>query len=100
MPGDTLLCHRGEILAGIDPAWAPFVDGISLDAALAAIPVADVTPPPPLILEALRYGGPADVTVVILGQDPYDSADTATGLCFSTRPGRKVPESLNRIFGC
>lgn len=45
-----------------------------------------VTPPPRLIFEAFRYGDPADITTVIMGQDPYPTPGEAQGLCFSV-PG-------------
>jgi uracil-DNA glycosylase len=39
-----------------------------------------------------------DVRVVILGQDPYHGEGQAHGLCFSVRPGVKVPPSLANIY--
>lgn len=38
------------------------------------------------------------VKVVILGQDPYHGPDQAHGLCFSVKPGVKVPPSLVNIY--
>lgn len=38
------------------------------------------------------------VKVVVLGQDPYHQPDQAHGLCFSVRPGIKVPPSLVNIY--
>ncbi len=38
------------------------------------------------------------VKVVILGQDPYHGEGQAHGLCFSVRPGIKVPPSLQNIY--
>lgn len=38
------------------------------------------------------------VRVVILGQDPYHGAGQAHGLCFSVRPGVRVPPSLANIY--
>ena len=38
------------------------------------------------------------VKVVILGQDPYHGEGQAHGLCFSVRPGVKVPPSLQNIY--
>lgn len=40
----------------------------------------------------------ADVKVLILGQDPYHEPDQAHGLCFSVRPGTKIPPSLVNIY--
>ena len=49
----------------------PLLDEEKLDGALRAIPTKHCAPPPALIFESLRYGGPGDVAVVIIGQDPY-----------------------------
>jgi uracil-DNA glycosylase len=38
------------------------------------------------------------VRVVILGQDPYHGAGQAHGLCFSVKPGVRVPPSLMNIY--
>lgn len=38
------------------------------------------------------------VKVVILGQDPYHQPDQAHGLCFSVRPGIRIPPSLVNIY--
>lgn len=38
------------------------------------------------------------VTVVILGQDPYHTPNTAHGLAFSVNPGAKIPPSLQNIY--
>jgi uracil-DNA glycosylase len=38
------------------------------------------------------------VKVVILGQDPYHGEGQAHGLCFSVKPGVKVPPSLLNIY--
>lgn len=39
-----------------------------------------------------------EVKVVIIGQDPYHQPNQAHGLCFSVRPGIKVPPSLVNIY--
>ncbi|MDQ2877838.1 MAG: uracil-DNA glycosylase [Pseudomonadota bacterium] len=38
------------------------------------------------------------VRVVILGQDPYHGEDQAHGLCFSVKPGTRIPPSLANIY--
>ncbi len=38
------------------------------------------------------------VKVVIIGQDPYHGPGQANGLCFSVRPGIRMPPSLVNIF--
>ena len=45
---------------------------------------------------ALRLVEPADVKVVVIGQDPYPTAGHADGLAFSAARGR--PRSLARVF--
>lgn len=69
----------------------------ALEAFLAGEPGA-VFPPRGQIFAALQHTPPAEVKVVILGQDPYPTAGNANGLCFSVAPGRKVPASLKNIF--
>ncbi|ARD48729.1 uracil-DNA glycosylase [Sporosarcina sp. P37] len=39
-----------------------------------------------------------DVSVVILGQDPYHGPNQAHGMSFSVQPGMKLPPSLRNIF--
>ncbi|MGM4982046.1 MULTISPECIES: uracil-DNA glycosylase [Rhizobium] len=39
-----------------------------------------------------------EVQVVILGQDPYHGSGQAHGLCFSVRPGVRIPPSLVNIY--
>ncbi len=48
--------------------------------------------------QALNSTGFAKVSVVILGQDPYHGPGQAHGLCFSVRPGVRIPPSLLNIF--
>jgi uracil-DNA glycosylase len=36
--------------------------------------------------------------VLLLGQDPYPGKGLAHGLCFSVRPGTKIPGSLRNMF--
>jgi len=47
---------------------------------------------------ALNYTPLAQVKVVILGQDPYHGPDQAHGLCFSVKPGVRIPPSLQNIY--
>ncbi|MBL38254.1 MAG: uracil-DNA glycosylase [Xanthomonadales bacterium] len=59
---------------------------------------AEIYPPGGLIFNALDSTPPSRVRVVILGQDPYHGPGQAHGLCFSVRPGVRVPPSLVNIF--
>jgi uracil-DNA glycosylase len=57
-----------------------------------------VFPPPHEVFRALEATAYEDVGVVILGQDPYHDDGQAHGLCFSVRPGVKVPPSLANVY--
>jgi uracil-DNA glycosylase len=66
-----------------------------------------VYPPEADVFNALKYTPPGKVEVVLLGQDPYHDEGQAHGLCFSVRPGVRLPPSLvniikelNRDVGC
>ena len=54
-------------------------------------------PPGPDIFNAFAHTPFDAVRVVILGQDPYHAPGQAHGLCFSVRPGVRVPPSLDNI---
>jgi uracil-DNA glycosylase len=56
-----------------------------------------VYPPPDDVFAALHLTPYADTRVVILGQDPYHGPRQAHGLCFSVRPGVRIPLSLANI---
>jgi len=57
-----------------------------------------VFPPGSEIFDAFAHTPLPRVKVVILGQDPYHGEGQAHGLCFSVRPGVRVPPSLQNIF--
>ncbi len=57
-----------------------------------------VYPPKDEIFSAFRLTPLSKVKVVILGQDPYHEPNQAHGLCFSVRPGTKIPPSLVNIY--
>jgi uracil-DNA glycosylase len=50
------------------------------------------------IFRALQLTDFLDVSVVIIGQDPYHGLDEAHGLSFSVPQGIKIPPSLRNIF--
>lgn len=50
------------------------------------------------IFHALTTTHPDDVKCVILGQDPYHGPGQAHGLCFSVKPGVRIPPSLLNIY--
>jgi uracil-DNA glycosylase len=57
-----------------------------------------IFPRGPEIFSAFEHTPLERVKVVILGQDPYHGEGQAHGLCFSVRPGVKVPPSLQNIY--
>jgi len=57
-----------------------------------------VYPPPEDVYNAFRYTPLDEVKVFLLGQDPYPGAGQAHGLCFSVRPGVRLPGSLRNIY--
>lgn len=50
------------------------------------------------LFKALQLTDFDDVSVVILGQDPYHGDGEANGLCFSVSHGIQTPPSLKNIF--
>ncbi len=59
----------------------------------------DILPPASDIFTALDLTQPADVRVVILGQDPYPTPGHAHGLAFSVAPDvTPLPRSLGNIY--
>lgn len=57
-----------------------------------------VYPPEAEVFQAFHVTPFKDVSVVILGQDPYHGVNQAHGLCFSVRPPVPTPPSLSNIF--
>lgn len=57
-----------------------------------------IHPPGKFIFRALDECSFEDCRVVIIGQDPYHSPNTANGLSFSVNPQNKIPPSLQNIY--
>ena len=57
-----------------------------------------VYPPGNEIFKAFDKCAFENITVVIIGQDPYHGEGQANGLCFSVKPGVRNPPSLQNIF--
>ena len=57
-----------------------------------------IYPPTEDVFNAFRYTPLDRVKVFLLGQDPYPGAGQAHGLCFSVRPGVRLPGSLRNIY--
>ena len=58
----------------------------------------NVYPPVDQVFSALSFVGPREISVVILGQDPYHEHGQAHGLSFSVQPNVAIPPSLRNIF--
>ena len=58
----------------------------------------EILPPAPDVFNAFRATPLDRVRVVLLGQDPYPTQGHAHGLCFSVRPGVRLPGSLRNIY--
>src|SRR5262245_22280733 len=57
-----------------------------------------VFPPETDVFNAFTYTPYEKMNVLLLGQDPYHDDGQAHGLCFSVRPGVKLPPSLVNMF--
>ena len=57
-----------------------------------------IFPPSSDWFHALEVTPLDQVNVVILGQDPYHQPGQAHGLCFSVKPGVRIPPSLQNIY--
>jgi len=57
-----------------------------------------IFPPPAEWFAAFNKTPFSAVKIVILGQDPYHGPGQAHGLCFSVRPGVRLPPSLLNIY--
>jgi uracil-DNA glycosylase len=89
----------------IHPGWTDLVNtffasqsGLQLLTRLRQRLAAGATIYPPQPMRAFMHTAPADVRVLILGQDPYHGPGQAEGLAFSVAPGVKCPPSLRNIF--
>jgi uracil-DNA glycosylase len=75
------------------PYWADLAKFVSDERKRAT-----VYPPAADVFNAFRYTPLDKVKVLLLGQDPYPGAGQAHGLCFSVRPGVRLPGSLRNIY--
>src|SRR5262249_36465960 len=57
-----------------------------------------VFPPEDQMFAAFKATPFDKVKVVLLGQDPYHGEGEAHGMCFSVKPGVKIPPSLKTIY--
>ena len=84
--------------AALAPWGGPQALGAALPALREAYRSEPTFPPASHVWRALECCPPDDVTVVILGQDPYHGPGQADGLAFSVPRGQAVPPSLRNVF--
>lgn len=88
----------------VPPAWRSGVlercpaEELERIEAFLASEIEAVYPPAEQRFAALEPMAPAEVKVVIMGQDPYHDDGQAHGLAFSVPPGFRPPPSLRNIF--
>lgn len=75
------------------PYWASLAQRVG-----EAYETQTVYPPREDLFSALALTKPAQLRVIILGQDPYHEPGQAHGLAFSVRDGVKLPPSLVNIY--
>ncbi|HMX11745.1 MAG TPA: uracil-DNA glycosylase [Burkholderiaceae bacterium] len=104
LPDNRLQQPLAEAFGGLPEAWAGLAQAfVASPAGQRLCTLVDerraagveVFPADPL--RALRGLTPAQVKVVILGQDPYHGSGEAQGLAFSVPDGVKIPPSLRNI---
>lgn len=78
--------------------WEQFMDTKELARLMILIDKNTVTPSYENILRVFTELKPSDVRVVILGQDPYPTANTAIGLSFAVSEQSKIPQSLRNMI--
>jgi len=91
----------GDLLPG---PWAEVVGATTRESiqtigvTLSRMPPSEIVPPPVGVFRALGVA-PADVRVLIVGQDPYPTPGHAMGLSFSLPPGTNpLPPSAKHIL--
>lgn len=94
-----------NLFAAVPPGWRVVTDdfqgskaGRALIEFVDARVHAGCTVYPAGVFRALGLTAPADVRVVILGQDPYHGPGQAQGLAFSMAAGQKPAPSLRNIL--
>ena len=101
------LPYLAPALAPVHPAWEEVLNTPSVFARLCQIDQQlsqqaaqgkTLFPARGNIFNALCHAAPADIRVVILGQDPYHGQGEAMGLSFSVAPGVRIPPSLRNIY--
>jgi uracil-DNA glycosylase len=75
------------------PSWSTLQQFVADERASGTI-----YPPANEVFTAFHLTPFANVRVLLLGQDPYPNEGEGHGLCFSVKPGVKLPASLRNIY--
>lgn len=88
------------LISGIDSEWQKLLVNPKLKEIIKILVQEEkiITPKLPQVFEFARLTSLKEVSVVIIGQDPYPTKDHAHGLAFSCKKG--VPASLLNIYNC
>jgi len=104
-PDNRLREPLSSLFAHVAPAWKPVTDAfLATPAGQDLVRYVDrrvaegAVVYPANVFRALALTAPADVRVVILGQDPYHGPGQAQGLAFSVADGHKLPPSLRNML--
>jgi len=81
----------------IHPSWYPLFSEYDFDLDEIYNPNLIVYPPRNLVFRVFEMDV-QDISIVLLGQDPYHGPNQAHGLSFSVPTGEKIPPSLQNIF--
>jgi uracil-DNA glycosylase len=90
LPPDWRAVLEGELKKPYFQALTQFVDAKREEHT--------VYPPEADVFNAFKFTPYETVKVLLLGQDPYPGAGQAHGLCFSVKPGIRLPGSLINMF--
>jgi len=94
LPADLPASWRKALdLETRQPYWADLTRFLAAERATQT-----VLPPEADVFNAFRFTPLERVEVLLLGQDPYPTPGVAHGLCFSVRPGVRLPASLRNIY--
>jgi uracil-DNA glycosylase len=90
LPADWRKVLAGEMEKPYFKALEKFVDGERK--------AHQVFPPEEDVFNAFKATPYEKVKVLLLGQDPYHDDGQAHGMCFSVRPGVRIPPSLRNMY--
>lgn len=102
---DIKICDSDEVLNQISIDWQNIIvkkeKDISMLNKIIKVAANNCTPSPNLWFEWARLTPLDNIKIIIIGQDPYPTRETAHGLAFSSiNKSISCPDSLRNIFKC